>query len=236
MLASRDLGAVRVLRLDRPERRNALSTALVGELIAAARRAEEDAEIGCTVITGAGSCFSAGADLFEFSGSPAGDGDASQLRTELFARLVSALSRMDKPVVTAVNGAALGTGAALALAGDIVLIADDGWLAYPEIPAGRTPTAIVPNLAGRIGAARAFELLALGERIAAARAVELGLASRVVASQALEAEALRVAGQLAVNMAAVAATKRLLRTIGTLPLAEALRIAAAPAQDRGRPE
>ena len=220
-LLSEDQGAVRILTLNRPEKRNALDTALSSALLEALRAADKEEEVRCVVLTGAGPGFCAGADLSEFKGL--GDPQAAETRAELTMQLHLAFSRMLTPVVTAINGAAMGGGAGLAIAGDMAVMAQTAKLGYPETKHGIVAAIVMANLVRQIGRKAAFELVALGEPIEAARALELGMVNRVVPLAKLMSEALALAGQLAaVARPAMAQTKRLFHEVADLPLERAL--------------
>src|SRR3954468_14464675 len=194
-LLSEDQGAVRILTLNRPEKRNALDTALSSALLEALRAADKEEEVRCVVLAGAGPGFCAGADLSEFKGL--GDPQAAETRAELTMQLHLAFSRMLTPVVTAINGAAMGGGAGLAIAGDLAVMAQTAKLGYPETKHGIVAAIVMANLGPQIGRKAAFELVALGEPIEAPRALELGMVNRVVPLAKLMSEALSLAEQLA---------------------------------------
>jgi enoyl-CoA hydratase/carnithine racemase len=220
-LLSEDQGAVRILTLNRPEKRNALDTALSSALLEALRAADADDEVRCIVLTGAGPGFCAGADLSEFKGLR--DPKAAGTRAELTMQLHLAFSKMVTPVLTAVNGSAMGGGAGLAIAGDMAVMAQSAKLGYPETKHGIVAAIVMANLVRQIGRKAAFELVALGEPIDAARALELGMVNRVVPLAKLMDEALALAGQLAaVAGPAMAQTKRLFHEVADLPLERAL--------------
>src|SRR5919205_1960597 len=190
-LLTEDRGAVRILALTRPEKRNALDTALSRGLLEALRAADEDDDVRCVVLTGAGPGFCAGADLSEFKGLR--DPKAAETRAELTMQLHLAFSKMMKPVVTAINGAAMGGGAGLAIAGDLAVMSESAKLGYPETKHGIVAAIVMANLVRQAGRKAAFELVALGEPISAERALELGLVNRVVPLAKLMPEALALA-------------------------------------------
>src|SRR5438874_12404008 len=207
-LLTEDKGAVRILTLNRPEKRNALDTALTRDLLEALRTADADDAVHCVVLTGAGPGFCAGADLNEFKGLT--DPKAAETRAELTMQLHLAFSKMITPVVTAINGAAMGGGAGLAIAGDLAVMAQSAKLGYPETKHGIVAAIVMANLVRQIGHKAAFELVALGEPIDAKRALALGMVNRVVTKARLMPTALALARQLAaVNKPAMAQTKTL---------------------------
>jgi len=218
-----DRGAVRVLTLNRPEKRNALNTALTQALLDALRAADADEAIGCVVLTGAGQGFCAGADLAEFKDLTPDRQPLVEARAELTMRLHLAFPAMAKPVVTAINGAAMGGGAGLAIAGDMAVMADGATLGYPEVKHGIVAAIVMANLVRQAGRKAAFELVGTGEPVSAQRALALGLVNRVVPPGELMAGALQFAQQLAaVSRPAMQLTKRLFHEAADLPLAQAL--------------
>jgi len=220
-----DRGAVRVLTLNRPEKRNALDTALSRALLEALRAADGDEGVRCVVLTGAGPGFCAGAELSECKGLK--DPQAAETRAELTMQLHLAFSKMVTPVVTAINGAAMGGGAGLAIAGDLAVMAKGAKLGYPETKHGIVAAIVMANLVRQVGRKAAFELVALGEPIDAERAIELGMVNRVVPATRLMKEALALAEKLAaVSRPAMAQTKSLFHEVADLPL--------QPALERGR--
>lgn len=220
---NKNYGAVRVLTMSRPEKRNALNTQLTRELLEALRVADADETVGCVVLTGAGQAFCAGADLAEFKDLTPDKQRLVDARAELTMQLHLAFPRLSKPVVTAINGPAMGGGAGLALAGDLAVMAEDATLGYPETKHGIVAAIAMANLVRQAGRKAAFELVALGEPVGAARALELGLVNRVVPGAGLMEVALALATKLAaVSRPAMALTKRLFLEAADLPLEAAL--------------
>ena len=191
-----DRGAVRRITLNRPDKLNALNRATLTELHAAFEAAGRDPGVRVVVLTGAGlTAFVAGADIAEMNGlSPAQARDFSAHGQALMTRI----ERLGKPVIAMVNGFALGGGLELAMACHLRIAADTAKVGQPEINLGLVPgfggTQRLLRLAGR---AAALELCLLGAPIDAARAAQLGILSRVVPADALEAEVEAVANQLA---------------------------------------
>src|SRR5262245_39447739 len=192
-----DRGAVRTLTMNRPEKRNALDNALTEALLAGLRAADADDAVNVIVLTGAGPAFSAGADLSEFKDLTADNQPLVERRAQLTMSLHEIFSRLTKPVVTAINGPAMGGGAGLALAGDIALIAESAKLGYPEVKHGIVAALVMPNLVRQVGRKAAFELIATGQPVGARRALELGMVNRVVPDAELAGAALGLAGELA---------------------------------------
>src|SRR3954470_1259329 len=221
-LLIKDEGPVRVLTLNRPEKRNAMNTALTSALLEALRTADGDDAVRCVVLTGAGPGFCAGADLAEMKAG--GEPKAADRRAELTMQLHLAFSKMITPVVTAINGAAMGGGAGLAIAGDIAVMATSAKVGYPETRYGIVAAIVMANLVRQVGRKAAFELAALGEPIDAKRALALGMVNRVVPDAKVMDEAMSFAQKLAdVARPAMAQTKHLFHEVGDLPLEAALK-------------
>ncbi len=219
-----DRGAVRILTMNRPEKRNALNTALTRALLDALRAADADERVRVVVLTGAGQGFCAGADLAEFKDLVPEKQHLVEERAELTMQLHLAFPKMAKPVVTAINGAAMGGGAGLALAGDLAVMAESAKLGYPETKHGIVAAIVMANLVRQVGRKRAFELVALGEPLGAHDAREAGLVNRVFTDAELMPAALFVAEKLAgLKPEAMQATKRLFHEAADLPLEEALK-------------
>ena len=222
VLLVEDHGAVRVLTMNRPEKRNALNSELTEALLEALNKADGEESVGCVVLTGAGQGFCAGADLSEFR--ELRDPQAAEKRADLTMQLHLVFSKISKPVVTAINGAAMGGGAGLAIAGDMALIAEGAKLGYPETKHGIVAAIVMANLVRQVGRKAAFELVALGEPIDAAQALRLGMVNRVVAPQDLLSHSLLMGEKLAaVARPAMAETKRLFHEVADLALGPALR-------------
>lgn len=191
-----DHDAIRVIAVDRPDKLNALNGATLDALHAAFDAAAEDASVRVVVLTGSGSkAFVAGADIAEMSGlSPVQGRDFSLRGTRMMRRV----ERMPKPVIAMVNGFALGGGLELAMCCHLRVAADTAKVGQPEINLGLIPgfggTQRLLRLAGR---AATLELCLTGTPVDAQRALQLGIVNRVVPAADLEAETMKLAGQLA---------------------------------------
>ena len=212
--------AVATLSIARPDKLNALSGQTVDELRAAV---EETGRSGarCLLLTGEGRGFSSGADLASGGGLP---DDAGAALEKHFNPLVEALFALDIPVVAAVNGPCAGAGCSLALAADIVIAGRSAYFLQAFVNIGLIPDAgatwLLPRLAGR---ARALEMMMLGERIPAERALEWGMISRVVEDEHLASEAVALATQLAQGPTrALGLIRKLARNAQDVPLTDAL--------------
>jgi len=226
--------AVAVLTIDRPDRLNALSALTVDELREAVEQVGRS-DARCLLITGEGRGFSSGADLASGGGLP---DDVGASLEKHFNPLIEAVFALPLPVVAAVNGAAAGAGASLALAADIVIAARSAYFLQAFVNIGLIPDAgatwILPRLVGR---ARAMEMMMLGERLPAEQALEWGLVSRVVEDEALASEAMALAARLAKGPTrALGLIRRLAREAQHLPLTDALAAERIAQRDAGRTE
>lgn len=186
---------VAVLRLNRPEKLNALSKALVLALRDAVRSANLDTNTRCLVVTGNGErAFCAGADLGEEQALSSAQAHAHMR----WGQSVLHELAIGKPSIAALNGLALGGGLELALACDIRVAADTAELALPEAAMGTVPAwGGLPRLLAAVGASNARLIVFAGRRYSAAEALGLGLVSAVCAPDALMAHALALAGEIA---------------------------------------
>jgi enoyl-CoA hydratase len=219
-------GGVAVLTIDRPRQRNALSAAVVQQLQRWISEADADPAVRALVITGAGErVFSAGGDLSSMTGD--GALSAHDARRAYGALLLS-LQGCRKPSVARVNGQALAGGLGLVLACDLAVAADDVELGTPEVDVGLFPMMLMALLQRHVGRKRALELVLTGERIPAARAVELGLVNRAVPRAELDAATSALAQKLcAKSQATLALGRKAFYTAEDLPLAQALEYLAA---------
>lgn len=236
--------AVRVLTMNRPAKHNALNTGLTAALVDALSAAAADDSVHAIVLAGTGKSFCAGADTSEFaslsgSGNGNGDGngnangeeraahgaDAANRRADLTASLHAAFPRTAKPIVSAVQGNALGGGAGLALACDLMVVADDLRLGYPELKHGIVAAIVMANLVRQVGQKTAFGLVSTGRLLDGRTAVDLGLAHECVPPDKLRERAVGLAAQLAGwSPQAMQATKRLFYRVANLPFDEALAV------------
>ncbi len=190
-----DLDGSGVLRitLNRPERLNAFNQAQHEGLIAALKEAERNAAVRCVVITGAGRAFCAGQDLASLGDMAVGD-----LLRRYYNRWVAQIRSLEKPVLAAVNGVAAGAGVSLALACDLIVMAESASFTQAFVRVGLVPDSgasyFLPRL---VGYHKAMELALFGDPIRASEALELGLCNRVVPDAELEAAVNEWAGRLA---------------------------------------
>jgi enoyl-CoA hydratase/carnithine racemase len=203
-----DDGPVRILRLNRPEKKNAMTDAMYDTLSDALDDAAASAAIRCVVITGGPAAFSAGADLNDFLRAAHGEGLRSQA-----VRFLHTLAGSGKPLVAAVEGVAVGIGTTLLLHCDYAVAAENARFQTPFVHLGLVPEAasslLMPRLAGP---RRAFEFLVMARPFGAADARAAGLVNEVVPAGEAEAAALNAARHIATLPAeAVALSRQLIR-------------------------
>jgi methylglutaconyl-CoA hydratase len=204
-------GAIATLTLNRPEKRNAISTPMIEDLVAALTSAGEDRSVRVVILTGEGKAFCAGMDLETLQAvatqTPAQNLADSRRMAKMF-RLVYAFP---KPLITAVNGAAIAGGCGLATLSDFTLAVPAAKFGYTEVRIGFIPALVSVMLRRQIGEKRARDLLLTGRIIDAAEAFRLGLVTEVVAPDDLMKRAREVANMfLEASPVSVAMTKRLL--------------------------
>src|SRR3954447_9774030 len=198
LIVERRGGELRIT-LNRPDAMNAWNIRFGEELKGVVEEAATDQEVRAVTITGAGRGFSSGADLKAgFTPTPEGHPDVLTPLHELYHPIIAGIRRMPKPVLAAVNGPAVGIGASLAFASDIVIARESAYFLLAFVNIGLVPdggsSLFVPE---RIGFARATSMAMLGERVPAPQALEWGLITRVTADDAFEAEVDAMAERLA---------------------------------------
>ena len=208
-IAVADLGPVRTVRMNRPDKKNALTASMYDALATALEGANGHTDVRCVVIAGLPGAFSAGNDLEEFQrAATSGEGlDTAAIR------FLHALARLERPLVAAVQGLAVGVGTTMLLHCDHVVAGTDARFSTPFVNLGLVPEAASSLLAPRLmGHRRAFELLVMGRPLDAAAAQACGLVNAVVPPGEVEAEAMKAARHIAALPAeAVAASRRLMR-------------------------
>jgi len=208
VLARERRGRVEILRLDRPDSRNAMSPELSRAIEDALDAVEQDPEVWAVVLTGTGPVFCAGADLKVIA-----SGEGIDIETERGGFGGFVRRDFPKPVIAAVNGHALAGGFELVLACDLVVAAEGATFGLPEVKRGLLAAAGGPiRLAARLPLASALEIVMTGDPITAARAQALGLVNRVVAAEAVVDEAIALANRIGESSpAAVRGARRLVR-------------------------
>jgi enoyl-CoA hydratase/carnithine racemase len=228
ILVSEHMGAVRVLRLNRPAARNALTPELISELGLALAAAETDEDVRCVILTGTGDrAFCAGMDLRAFAErgtpSPRGtDGAAA------FGRFIN--GEVTVPVIGAANATAVAGGFELLLGCDVVVASEHASFGLPEVKRGLFAAGGGVFISTRIPLAVALELTLTGDLVDAQRALSLGLINMVVPQAEVLPAALGLAERIARNgPLALRATKQLVRTASTdLPRARELQARLQP--------
>jgi len=187
-------GAVGVVTLHRPDALNAFSHELMDELTAALDQLEADDAIGCIVITGSPKAFAAGADIKEFQSKSYMDAYREDLITANWERV----TRCRKPVIAAVAGYALGGGCELAMMCDIIICAENAKFGQPEITIGTMPGAGgTQRLTRFVGKSKAMDMCLTGRMMDAEEAERTGLVTRVVPTDELKSEAMKLAEKIA---------------------------------------
>lgn len=223
VLLTENRGAVRILTMNRPDKLNALNTELTDALLRGLETARADHSVRTVVVTGAGRAFCAGADTSEFKTLTSDNPDAVFARADLSMRLHMAFPSLGKPIVAAARGHAVGGGAGLCLASDLVVASPTLKLGYPETKHGIVGAIVMTGLVRQLGPKKAFELVALGDPLNAEGAQALGLVNRVVPDESLLDEAVALAEKLAaINPASMKGTKDLFYKVMELPYDQAM--------------
>lgn len=204
-----DEGPVRTVRMNRPEKKNALTLPMYDAMAAGIENAGQDPALRCLLIAGAPNGFCAGNDINDFIGMAMGSGALGAP----ILRFLYALVRCEKPVVAAVQGNAVGVGTTMLLHCDHVVADDNARFSTPFVGLGLVPEAASSLIAPRLmGQARAFSLLVMGRPLDAAAAKEAGLINTVAVADAVEGEAMRAAREIvALPPQGVLASRRLMR-------------------------
>ena len=225
VLLSEKKEGVLVLTMNRPQKHNALNTDLTQQLLDAITASELDPEVRALVLVGQSPSFCAGADTTEFSSLTPQDPQAVQARADLTMALHLSFSKISKPVIAAVTGNALGGGAGLALACDMVVMAEDAKFGYPELKHGIVAAVVLANLVRQMGPKKAFELVSSASPINGFKAQELGLVNQVVPTSEVLPTAISLAQSLAAwSPMAMATTKRTFYRAMDLSLSQALEV------------
>ena len=198
---------VLVVTMNRPDKKNALSHAMYAAMADAIAGAQTDDGIRAVVILGAGDAFTSGNDLADFQSGPPPGPDTP------VSRFLQAILHAEKPLIAAVGGVAVGVGLTMLLHCDIVLVSERAMLQAPFVDLGLVPEAgsslLLPRL---VGNAVAGDMLLTARRVTGEEALRFGIASRLVAHDALHAEALQIAHTIAAKApTAVRLIKSLLR-------------------------
>jgi enoyl-CoA hydratase/carnithine racemase len=221
IIEDRSTGGVTLLTLNRPDKLNALSRAVLEQLRDALDRALEDPSVGCVVLTGAGRAFSAGADISDMLERGV-DSYADPNRLACW----NAVERFAKPLIAAVNGFALGGGLELALLCDIVIASETAKFAAPEIKIGSFPgdggTQRLPRLVGK---SFAMQMVLTGMTVDASLAERKGLVSELLPHEQLLPRAIEIGREIALKSIAITPyAKRAVKAADELLLAEGIAL------------
>jgi methylglutaconyl-CoA hydratase len=231
-------GAVRHVRLNRPDVRNAFNGKVVEELSAAFREVDLADSVRVVVLSGNGKSFSAGADLAWMTEQADLPRAKNQEGADAMARMFLTIARCRKPVVGRIHGHALGGGTGLTAAVDLAIATEDCLFGLTEVKLGIVPAVISPFVLQKIGVGRARTLFLTGERFDGKEAMRIGLVHRAVPAADLDAAVAAAVGELlAAGPCAVASAKELIRSVGALSLEDAIPVTSAWIADlRATPE
>jgi methylglutaconyl-CoA hydratase len=204
-------GKVVIVTLNRPEKRNAISTKMIEDLFAALNAAEADSSIRVVILTGAGTCFCSGMDLEMLQAIASQTPDENLADSRRMARMFQLVHGFPKPLITAVNGAAIAGGCGLATLSDFTVAAPEAKFGYTEVRIGFIPALVSVMLRRQVGEKHARDLLLTGRVIDAADAFRLGLVNEIVPLGDLMNRAREVAAMFVESSpVSLAMTKRLL--------------------------
>jgi methylglutaconyl-CoA hydratase len=222
-----------VITLNRADKRNALSRALIAGLAGAFERARDDPAARCVILSAAGSVFCAGMDLAELQESL----DAPKERTPIWddalrlARLYDLIYTLPKPTIAAINGSALAGGAGLVTVCDLAITVPEAKFGYPEVRRGLVAAMVMPHLLRHVGERAARYLLLTGDVLDAAAAQRVGLVNEVVPATELQNRVDQLVASLAEGgPQALSRTKELLHQFSrqAVSVEEAAKASAAP--------
>jgi methylglutaconyl-CoA hydratase len=207
-------GPVTTVTLNRPEVRNAFNEDLIAELTTWATSVPDDGSVRVAILQGAGSVFSAGADVQWMAKMVGFSREENLLDAQVAASMFLALDRIPVPLIGRIHGAALGGGSGLAAVCDVVVAAEDAVFGFTETTLGILPAMISPYVLRKIGLSAARELCLSGARFTAARARDIGLVHEVVTLDRLDLTVDKHVQQFwKAAPSAIAQTKRLLREV-----------------------
>lgn len=213
---------VALITLNRPQARNACNEALLQGLSQAVNEAAADDAVKVVILTGNGKGFCAGADLAAKASKP--QRSTKEVLNEVYKPILMQIATMEKPVISAVNGAAAGVGSAFAMVCDLTIMADDAYIleAFSNI-------SLIPDggatwlLTEAIGYKRAYQLAVEAERVSAQRCLEMGLCNKVVAAEDLLTEALAWGQRLCLRAPlSLGLTKKAMRQAAKIDLGAAI--------------
>jgi methylglutaconyl-CoA hydratase len=213
--------------LNRPDKRNAIDTAMIDALLAALERADLDAAVRVVALRGAGQDFCAGMDLSELLASADHTVEQNRQAALHFGGIFVRMRRMPKPVVAVVQGRALAGGCGLATGCDLVLAAASAQFGYPEVQRGFVPAIVMTLLRRAVGEKVAFDLAATGRLLDANAAAAAGLVSRVYEDADFDEQAGDVLRALAAaSPSALAFTKQQFYQLDGMTFEDGIRLGA----------
>jgi methylglutaconyl-CoA hydratase len=227
----RHRGPAAVLTINRPDKRNALSRALIAALSEAFHRAASDTAARCVILTGNGPAFCAGMDLDELRGTLGDDSDKVWDDAAKLSSLYEQIYTLPKPTIAAVNGAAVAGGAGLCTVCDLAVTVPGAKFGYPEVRRGLVAAMVLPHLLRHVGERAARWMLLTGELIDTAEAHRIGLVNAICPPESLLSTAETWANSLAEGgPKALAKTKELLLrcSVQAVPVEELARGSAEP--------
>lgn len=222
-----------VLTIQRPDKRNALSRALIATLGVGFDRAANDAAVRCVILTGSGVAFCAGMDLDELRGTVENSAEAELVWDDAakLSDLYRLIYELPKPTIAAVNGAAVAGGAGLVTVCDLAMSVPSAKFGYPEVRRGLVAAMVLPHLLRHVGERAARWMLLTGDLISAEEAHRIGLVNAVVEPGALMPTALQWAASINEGgPKAMATTKELLRrcSVQAIPVEDLATASAEP--------
>lgn len=216
-------GPVAHIRLNRPDKRNALNDQLIADLKAAFHDADRDQSIRCIMVSGAGADFCSGADLSALQKVSQASVSENLEDAHSLMELFVLIRELHVPVIAAVRGRALAGGCGLALACDLVVAERSARFGFPEVKIGFVPAMVMAILRRSASEKTAFALITTGEEISAEQAERFGLVNQVFESDGFDAEVKKFAGRFEkLSRSAVALTKRLFYRADAMAFEDAL--------------
>jgi methylglutaconyl-CoA hydratase len=219
-------GAIATITLNRPDKRNAISSAMIDELLGSLNLADNDGAVRVVILTGAGKCFCSGMDLETLQLIARQTPEQNLADSRQMARMFHRLYCFPKPLITAVNGAAIAGGCGIATFSDITLAVPEAKFGYTEVRIGFIPALVSVLLRRQLGEKHARELLLTGAIVDAAEAFRLGLVTQIVPAEDLLKRAHEVAAKfLEASPTSLRRTKRLLLQYNEKEVAQEIEMA-----------
>ncbi len=231
---------VATVTLSRPEVKNAFNDVMLGELLEVYRAYDDDPSVRVVVITGEGDSFCAGADLNYMKKTATYTFEENVADGMVISDVMELIHRLKKPTIARVNGYAIGGGAGLMAANDIVVASDRAVISLSEVKIGLVPACISPYVIMRAGPGACREFFLTGERMTAEKAFRLGLANAVAPHDALDEEVAKITRRIiSSGPEALRVCKELIDSVYEMPLEEAKAhtakvIAEVRASEEGR--